>query len=150
MAVYILDTNTVQCLLQKTEPEHFRVKDRLQEVLSQNALIIISPVVFYEAARLLYHKKAWKQLDALKRLASLFDWRDLDRAAWDLAAQLWARCRHRGRPTGRGRCRHRGRPTGRGVDADVLIAAQAKLLEAIVVTNNVRHFDYLGIRHQTW
>jgi len=56
----------------------------------------------------------------------------------DFWARLWAECRRS------------GKPTGSGVDKDVLIAAQAKEHKAIVVTDNVRHYQYLGVKYQMW
>jgi len=62
----------------------------------------------------------------------------LSRETWDTGARLWADCRRK------------GVPTGEGIDKDVLIAAQAKEHDAIVVTNNARHFQYLGVIYESW
>jgi len=43
-----------------------------------------------------------------------------------------------------------GTPTGEGLNADVLIAAQAKEQGAIVVTDNIDHFQYLGANYESW
>lgn len=138
MATYLLDTNTIECILEKRRDAHTRIKEKLQAVLGQNALVLMSPIVFYELARWLYKKKAQKQLAALEKLVNLLNWCDLNRATWESGSRLWAKCRRK------------GRPTGEGIDADVLIAAQAKEHDAIVVTDNVRHFQYLGVNYESW
>lgn len=138
MATYLPDTNTIECILEKRRDAHTRIKEKLQAVLGQNALVLMSPVVFYELARLLYKKKAEKQLASLEKLVNLFNWCDLNRTTWESGSKLWANCRRR------------GKPTGEGLDADVLIAAQAKEHNAVVVTNNIRHFQYLGANYESW
>lgn len=137
MAAYLLDTNVISCIL-KRRADAQRINDKLQSLLKQNALILISPIVFYELARLLYKKQEKKHLAFLEGLITRFEWIDLKRTTWTLAAQFWANCRKK------------GTPTGEGFDADVLIAAQAKEQGAIVVTNNVRHFQYLGVNYESW
>jgi predicted nucleic acid-binding protein len=138
MATYLLDTNTIEGILQKSKPEHIRFKQRLQDALSANAVVLMSPIVFYEIARLLYKKGARKQLHAFERLRGFFTWCHFNQVTWERGAKLWARCRKL------------GRPTGEGLDCDVLIAAQAQEHNATVITNNVRHFDYLGVNHESW
>ncbi len=139
MVTYLLDTNTIQCILEKSEDAHTtRIKQKLQAVLRQNAKILMSPVVFYELSRLLYQKQVKEKLDSLKNLAACFEWIDLQKTTWTLAAQFWAKCRQK------------GTPTGEGLDADALIAAQAEEYNAVVVTDNVRHFQYLGVIYESW
>lgn len=137
MAAYLLDTNLISCILKK-QTDSQRVKSKLQSLLKQNALILISPIVFYELARLLYQKQAKEKLAFLEKFVACFKWIDLKRTTWTLAAQFWANCRKE------------GTPTGEGLDADVLIAAQAKEHNAVVVTNNIRHFQYLGVNYESW
>jgi predicted nucleic acid-binding protein len=98
----------------------------------------MSPVVFYELARLLHKKKAKKQLAFLEKLAEFFSWHDFNKGTWEIGAKLWATCRET------------GKPTGESLDADALIAAQAKEYNAVVVTDNIRHFQYLGANYESW
>jgi len=140
MTAYLLDTNVISCILKKQEEAYLRIKSKLQTVLNQNATILVSPIVFYEIKRGLYHKKAEKQLAFFEQFVSCFDWCDLNKTTWDRGAKLWANCRKRGRPTDK----------DVGIDKDVLIAAQAKEHNAVVVTNNIRHFQYLGVNYESW
>lgn len=138
MAVYLLDTNIITPLLKRQGDVSTRVKEKLQEVLKNNAVIIISPLVYYEHARGLYHAKAGKQLHMLNQFMARCKWCDLDKITWDIGAQLWAKCRAK------------GTPTGEGIDKDVLIAAQAQQHGAIVVTSDERHYQYLGATIEKW
>ena len=140
MAAYLLDTNLISCML-KRQTDSRRANSKLQSLLKQNALILISPIVFYELARLLYKKQAKTHLAFLEGLVARFEWIDLKRTTWILAAQFWANCRKKGTPTGDG---------NEGLDADALIAAQAEEYNAVVVTNNIRHFQYLGVNYESW
>lgn len=58
MAAYLLDTDIIIPLLKRQGEVSIRVKEKLQEVLKNNAVIIISPVMYYEHVRGLYHANA--------------------------------------------------------------------------------------------
>ena len=134
MSNYLLDTNIITSILKKNEAIHKKLKN----TLSQNANILLSPVVFYEIYRGLYHKGMKKEIKFLNELTKIFSWCDMKYSTWRIGAELWSDCRKQ------------GRPTGEGIDKDVLIAAVAKEHNAIVVTNNAIHFEYLGISHEDW
>jgi predicted nucleic acid-binding protein len=136
MKTYLIDSDTITYLLQKKKD----TVNKIKEALEAKCQILISAVVFYEVARGLYHKAANKQLAALETLVEDLSWLDLTKSTWDLGANLWADCRKQGTPT----C------DSKRLDADCLIAAQAKENKAIVVTKNTRHFSYLGIDCESW
>ncbi len=137
MTAYLLDTDIITTILKRNE-DGAELKAKIQGILQKNDYILLSPVVFYEIARGLYHKGAKEHFSFFKKLAGEFEWLDLTRNTWDAGAKLWAECRKK------------GTLTGAGIDKDVLIAAQAKEHDAIVVTRNERHFQYLGVAHVTW
>lgn len=137
MAAYLLDTNVISCIL-KRQKDGERIAFKLQNVLRQNATILISPIVFYEIKRGLYHRKADRQSIFFEQIVSRFEWCDFNKTTWDTGAKLWAECRKS------------GRGTGGGIDKDVLIATQAKEHNAVVVTDNIRHFQYLGVNYESW
>lgn len=140
MAKYLLDTNVLSSILRKNVAGQAYHK-KLLSVLNANALILMSPVVYYEIVRGLYKIQANKPLSFLEKLMTLFEWQDLDRSTWDTGAKLWVLCERKGTKTGNG---------PGGIDKDVLITAQAQEHNATVVTNNVRHFKYLGVSYETW
>jgi len=140
MAAYLLDTNIISAILKRNE-DGARLNDKIKSILKANDDILFCPVVFYEIIRGLYHKKADKQLAFFERIAGCFEWRDLTKNTWDTGARLWAECRMKGTPTGDG---------GDGIDKDVLIAAQAKEHNAVVITRNERHFQHFGVLYEIW
>jgi tRNA(fMet)-specific endonuclease VapC len=139
MAAYLLDTNVISCIL-KRQKDGERIAFKLQNVLRQNATILISPIVFYEIKRGLYHMKADRQLIFFEQIVSCFKWCDFNKTTWDTGAKLWANCREKGKPTDK----------EVGIDKDVLIAAQAKEHNAVVVTDNIRHFQYFEVNYESW
>ena len=92
--------------------------------------------MYYQIRRGLIAKQAQRQLFQFEALAQRFTWVDFPRPVWADAAALWARARAQGQP--------------HGDDADLLIAAYARWLEAVVVTNNVRDFAALDVTCVTW
>jgi tRNA(fMet)-specific endonuclease VapC len=131
VTTYLLDTNVISLLLRRDEV----VEQRTEAAFSVNATILLSPVVFYEIRRGLVKRNAKKQIEFFERLSPRFKWRDFDREDWEQAAQLWAARMKKGAPL---------------EDADLLIAAQAKRLGAILVTDNERHFEDLGVKLENW
>ncbi|MBI5292832.1 MAG: PIN domain-containing protein [Chloroflexi bacterium] len=129
---YVLDTNIVTGILKKDA----RVVSRLRQALAANAMIALSPVVFYEVKRGLLKKDAHKQMGFFEKLANTFQWDDLQRPDWDSAAQIWAAATRVGHS-----------PSS---DADLLIATHARRLNAVVVTDNERHFARLGVQIENW
>jgi predicted nucleic acid-binding protein len=69
------------------------------------------------------------------RLSPKFVWRDLERQDWEEAARLWAEREKAGQPIS---------------DADLMIAVQARRLGAILVTDNEKDFDDLGVKVENW
>jgi len=138
MVKYLLDSDIVTCILRRKNKADLSIIQKFQNVLRANARILVCPIVFYEVARGLYHKDAQKQLSALEVLVEESEWCEFDSETWDAGARLWADCRKN------------GTPTGHGLDKDVLIAAQVRKQNAILVTNNDRHFKYLDITYENW
>ena len=137
MNAYLLDTNVISDILKKHDcPSN--IASKLQSVLKENAKILICPIVFYEVRRGLYHQNQIDKINEFESLISNFNWCEFNRNTWDTGAKIWAKCRLK------------GKPTGGGIEHDVLIAAQAQEHEAIVVTNNIEHFQNLGVRYESW
>jgi len=128
---YLLDTNVITGILKRDD----KVAGRLRQALDADARIVISPVVYYETRRGLLKRDAKKQLGFFERLAGAFQWDDLRRPDWETASEWWASETSQGRPP---------------QDADLLIAAQAHRLNAVLVTNNERHFDHLNLSIENW
>lgn len=131
MNSYLLDTNIVSLVLRRNQA----VEQKLELVLSANDSVVLSPIVWYELMRGLLTRDAKNQQTFLAGLLLRFDYRDLDREDWQVAARLWAERSRMGRPI---------------ADADLLIAVQAKRLSAILVTDNEKDFEGLGVKTENW
>ena len=131
-ARYVLDTNILTALLRKEETATWRV----QQALHANAEFLMCPVVFYEVYRGLLHRDARRQQGFFLQFTASFTWDDLAREDWEEAAQLWASLRRGGRPI--------------EDDADLLIGTFAARRNAIVVTDNIKHFTPLGVPVENW
>lgn len=129
----LLDTNVVTQLLKRTPP----VVEKYQRVLQQGQQVYLSAVVYYEVKRGLLHLGATKQLQQLDvGFKNVLHWAPVSDATWDRASYLWAECRRRGKP--------------HDDDGDLLIAAQAHLLGAVVVTRNTRDFTDFQVSVENW
>lgn len=127
----LIDTNVVTYVLRERAP----VLARFTEALSTDNVFLSSDVVDYEIRRYLVLKNAKRQLARYEELSR--DWLpvSLTREDWRTAANLWAEI-------------HRG---GRSIeDRDLLITISALKEQAVLVTNNTRHFEGLGIPLVDW
>lgn len=128
---YVLDTNILAALLKKEATTARSV----EQALSADAEFLMCPVVFHELYRGLLHRDAKRQYDFFLQLTATFVWDDLTREDWEKAAQIWALLRRGGHPI---------------EDADLLIGTFALRRNAVVVTDNVRHFTPLGVPVENW
>lgn len=134
MIVYLPDTITLSHFMRR----HPLVQGRFTAAQQAQIPLILSSAVEYEARRGLLRKR-------VARLDRLFDNLIVDlecrvptRATWHRAAQLWAFSRDQGFPL---------------PDGDLLIAAHALDLEAVLVTSNTRHFlpfAEFGLQLEDW
>lgn len=130
---YLLDTNVVTELLKRNA----HVVNRYRSALENGEQVYFSAVAYYEIKRGLLHLGASRQLRQLDEdFKNVLLWISVSDEAWDRAAQLWAECRKQGRP--------------HDDDGDLLIAAQANLLGATVVTRNTKDFSHLQTAIENW
>ncbi|SEH07312.1 PIN domain-containing protein [Candidatus Venteria ishoeyi] len=129
---YLLDTNTLSYLLRgdsAVRSAFITVRD------NEQSIFLYSPVVDYEIRRYLLLKGATRNLAQYETLIANWEDTGFDREDWFQAASLWAK-------------RHR---IGMSIaDADLLIAVNALRHDAILVTNNQRHFTGLDLHLENW
>jgi predicted nucleic acid-binding protein len=89
--------------------------------------LVIPEIADYELRRKLLHKDFRRSLARLDGLASSLRYLAINTAMLRRAAELWAASRLRGRPTA---------PPD-ALDGDVILAAQAEAIGAVVVTENI-------------
>jgi len=130
---YLLDTNVITQLLRRTPG----IVGRYRAALARGEVIYLSAVVYYEMKRGLLHVGATRQLRQLdEHFKNVLQWAPVSDANWNQAAHFWAECRRQGRP--------------HDDDGDLLIAAQANALGAVVVTRNTRDFADLQVAVENW
>ncbi len=137
----VLDSGVLGRLCHPSAIQAAPVEARLEQLRLVHASlsIYIPEVADFEVRRKLLHlekKRALARLDALQRL---FTYIPIDTPTMLKAAELWAQARRRGRPTG----------ADDGLDADVLLAAQALRVQGTVATTNVRHLEQF-VAVQDW
>jgi tRNA(fMet)-specific endonuclease VapC len=129
--IYLLDTDILNYVLKRDAI----VVQRFEQALREGHGFVLSAVVDFEITR--YHR-----LKGMHRVARFYAsmvelWSRVEVEAddWRTAADLWA-SRHRA-----------GKPI---TDSDLLIAVSALKSGATLATNNLRHFDDLGLSLETW
>ena len=105
-------------------------------MLQNNETVILPEIADYEIRRELIRAGKTAGIRKLDQLKSLLTYCPISTETMLLAAELWAQSRKAGRPT--------ADPTA--LDGDVILAAQAKLLEfggnqVIIATTNVGHLS---------
>ncbi len=128
----VLDTNIVSAILRR----HKGVRQQLKEELTENAIVYLCPVVYFEVLRGLRHKDAHGQEARFQALVSALNGDAFEHPDWVMAAQMWGHACKRGRRS--------------DDDADVLIAAYARNRAATVVTENMRDFEVFDIPLENW
>jgi len=126
---YVFDTNIFTAILRQEQG----IKARLQA--TPQAELYLCPIVFYEVYRGLLYRDARKQLDFFLNYTSQFTWHDYTKEDWRAAGEHWAKLRLRGYQM---------------ADNDLLIAVFALQRQAILVTDNEKHFEALGVPMQNW
>ena len=118
----------------KSSPENEQCRNWLAGLLEGGVTVAVSEIADYEVRRELLRadkSSGLRRLDALKlKLAYL----PISTPAMMVAAEFWATARKRGRKSA----------DDAGLDADMILAAQAALLaaggeDAVIATSNVRH-----------
>lgn len=131
---YLLDTNIASALCAPSHKKNQELAKKLITHFDRVApRLLLSQLVDYEVRRGLMHKNATKGLQRLDSLVSTMELLIVTKEHWDKAAELWVKARKMGRPTA----------GDNSMDADCILAAQAFVEHAIVITQNTRHFDHL-------
>ena len=135
----LLDTGVLGRLCHRSRTQYLPVRRRLWQFINavhSGREVIIPEIADYELRRKLLHliaKNAGhpESLDHLNAAATEFTYQPIDTETMNLAAQLWCEARLKGIPTA----------NDASLDADVILAAQAKLANGTVVTTNRKHLS---------
>lgn len=129
---YMLDTDTCAFILRRSSPS---LLERIQAVpLEHQCMSMVSLAELLYGVQLSSRKKDNRiAVDALSRHLTVLDW---TRDAAEHYAEIRADLRKKGQVIGAN---------------DLMIAAHARSLGAIVVTHNVKDFRRVkGLRHEDW
>jgi predicted nucleic acid-binding protein len=110
----------------------------LNQLLDANETIVIPEITDYEVRRSLLLSGLTKSVARLDQLKHVLVYRPITTSIMLKAAELWADARKRGKPTA----------DLKELDGDVILAAQALQVNAIVATENVGHLSlFVEARH---
>jgi predicted nucleic acid-binding protein len=111
----------------------------LTQLLDANIEVMIPEITDYEVRRSLLLADLKKSVARLDQLKHALIYRPINTANMLKAAELWAEARKRGQPTA----------DIKELDGDVILAAQALQVDAIVATENVGHLS-LFVEAKHW
>jgi len=132
MTDYLLDTNVIIEILRNNS----RVMAHMQAVISTGGDVRINALSYYETRRGLLNIRVADKLQRFDDFCTAFDIVYLDRPALDQASGIYASLRSKGTLI---------------EDADILIAAMAIANNAVLVTDNLKHFRGVsGLQLENW
>lgn len=108
-------------------------------LLKANVFVIIPEIVDYEIRRSLLLEGLTKSITRLDQLKQTLNYQPLDTNIMLKASELWAEARKMGKPTA----------DPQALDCDVILAAQALKVSAMVATENVGHLN-LFVKAKHW
>ena len=125
----ILDTGPLGMIAHPNRNKE--VVERLARLLDSGVRVYLPEISDYELRRSLLREDLHDSVKCLDDLKAVLEYLPLTTDAMKLAAQFWSDIRKKHRPTA----------DDKALDGDVILAAQAKEVSAVVVTDNVKHLD---------
>lgn len=134
--VILLDSGPLGEVTHPGSEQRRPIREWLFRLLDAGMYPRLPEIVDYEHRRALLRRDAYRQIERLNGFKQVFGYEPLTTEVMLAAAELWADVRKRGLPTG----------ADRELDVDVILAAQARVLEeagdgVIVATSNPRHLS---------
>lgn len=128
--IYIFDTNAITDMMRARPAMVANVRDH-----QHDHVLCLCPPVDFEIQRGLWWKSAQGQHERyLNVIRSQFQWLPLTDADWLQAGRFWADAQSRGKQLS---------------DVDLLVAALAKRLDAVIVSSDA-DFDFLAVSREDW
>jgi len=130
--LYLLDTNTIIDLLNGNR----NILEKIAELTADNE-IKIPDIAYYEVLRGFKYKDEKRQLPKFQSFCDMYGLEYMSFNTLIIAANQWATLKKNGTPL--------------DDDGDILIGSLAIQHNAILVTNNTKHFSKLqGIQLENW
>lgn len=135
-SLLLLDSGPLAELCHRNPKIRMRIKDWCEEVLLNGDMIHIPEIADYEVRRKLLHLISRSQtsptsLTRLDHFVTAFRYLAISTEMWRTAAELWSQARSQGFASS----------DSNSIDADVILAAQAREVGGVVVTTNARHLS---------
>lgn len=126
---YILDAGPLGSIAHaRANPEATK---KLLALLQAQDIVIVPEISDYEVRRNLLLERRTRSVQKLDALKVTLAYLPLTTDVMLKAAEFWAETRQRGKPTAH----------EKALDGDVILAAQATLIGATVVTDNEKHLE---------
>jgi predicted nucleic acid-binding protein len=135
----MLDSNVLGDLVHRTD-KHKDLNDWFDRMTEDGHDWLIPEIADYETRRWLLQVSPKDGIAALDELISDCEYIPLNTATMRRAAEFWALVRKKGRKTA----------DDKNLDADAILAAQAFIANAVVVTENIRHLSSYPITVMSW
>lgn len=137
--VILLDSDPLGEVTHPESEKRVPIREWLFRLLDAGTYPRLPEIVDYKHRRTLLRRNASRQVERLNGFKQVFGYEPLTTEVMLTAAELWADVRKRGLPTG----------TDRELDVDVILAAQARVLEeaedgVLVATTNPRHLSRMA------
>ena len=131
----ILDSSPLSllCYARQQRTEVIAINQWLQDRLAERTVVYLPEIADYEVRRELIRARKFGSIRRLDVLRQTLAYLPLDSDTMRRAAEMWAQVRNQGLPTAR----------DEALDADVILAAQAEKVGAVIVTENARHLSRL-------
>lgn len=134
--IILLDSGPVGEITHPESEKRRPIREWLFGLLDAETYPRLPEIVDYEHRRTLLRRDASRQVERPNAFKRVFGYEPLTTEVMLTAAEFWAGTRKRGLPTG----------TERELDVDVILAAQARIMEdggdeVIVATTNPRHLS---------
>ena len=132
MILYCLDTNIISYLLKGK----YGIAERIKKELRNDNELVFNKISYYEVLRGLKYIDNSQKIEQFNQMCILFDFLELDNKTFELAAEIYSKLRSEGTLID---------------DADLIIAANCIVNNAVLVTNNVKHFKRIAsLRYVNW
>jgi len=132
MILYCLDTNIISYLLKGK----YGIAERIKKELRNDNELVFNKISYYEVLRGLKYIDNSQKIEQFNQMCNLFDFLELDNKTFELAAEIYSKLRSEGTLID---------------DADLIIAANCIVNNAVLVTNNVQYFKRIAsLRYVNW
>jgi len=123
--IYALDSDIVSYFLKNNKD----VQEKLRNILNENNIYSIPPLVYYEVKRWIMLRNATTQLKEFTKLYDNSIKNEMTLEIWEKAIELYVRLISQGTPINK-----------EGKEADIFTAAFCIINDYVLVTNNTKHF----------